>query len=195
MSTQSNAVPESPVDSQVIAPAATLGDSANVLVGATRIVGEPFDLYRAAGCRRRRDVRLPDQPDWSAAQHARLVGAGPGASARRARHAVQPRCVAAHADRVPRRGLLLARRAARRASRSQHPVLEVAAGFGSYDRALEGEHSSRGSAAAHLRDHRCPAVDHAAAEHRSAAGERCECRDAVDTACRCSRWNWCCSTV
>ena len=40
---------------------------------------------------------------------------------------------------------------------------------------------ARGSAAAHLRDHRGHAVDHAAAEQRSAAGERPECRDALDT--------------
>ena len=59
--------------------------------------------------------------------------------------------------------LLLSRRAARRTSRSQHPVLEVAAGFRSHDRAVEGQHSARRSAAVHLRDHHCHAVDHAAA--------------------------------
>ncbi len=84
-------------------------------------------------------------------------------------------------DGFCRRGVLLSRRAARRTPRSQHPVLEVAAGFGSHDRALEGEHSARGSAADHLRDHRCHATDHAAAEHRRPADERSERRDA-DTA-------------
>ena len=87
-----------------------------------------------------------------------------------------------HADRVHRRDLLLPRRAARRTPRSQHPVLEVAAGFGSHDRALEGEHSARGPAAGHLRDHRRHAADHAAAEHRRPAGERPESRDAVGAA-------------
>ena len=33
-----------------------------VLVGAARIVGEPFHLYRALGRRRLRVIRLPDQP-------------------------------------------------------------------------------------------------------------------------------------
>ena len=61
MNTQSNAMPESPLDSQGIAPAVIVRDPALVLVGATRIVGEPFDLYRAAGRRRRRSVRLLDQ--------------------------------------------------------------------------------------------------------------------------------------
>ena len=37
---------------------------------------------------------------------------------------------------------LLARRATRRASRPQHPVLEVAAGFRPHHCALEGEHSA-----------------------------------------------------
>src|SRR3984893_9144204 len=40
-------------------------DAAVVLVGGTRIVGEPFHLHRAAG--RRRDARLLDQLDWLAA--------------------------------------------------------------------------------------------------------------------------------
>ncbi len=39
---------------------------------------------------------------------------------------------------VHRRRVLLSRRAARRTARSQHPVLEVAAGFGSHHRAFEG---------------------------------------------------------
>ena len=36
-------------------------DPALLLVGAARIVGEPFDLYRAAGRRRPDPVRLRDQ--------------------------------------------------------------------------------------------------------------------------------------
>ena len=51
MNTQSNAVPGSPLNSQVSRARGHLGDPALVLVGATRIVGEPFDLHRAAGGR------------------------------------------------------------------------------------------------------------------------------------------------
>ena len=43
--------------------------------------------------------------------------------------------------------------------------------------------------------HRCLAIDHAAAEQRSAAGERPECRDAVDAVVVCSRCRCCCSTT
>src|SRR6266478_785416 len=53
-------------------------DSAHVLVDAARIVGVPFDLYRAAGRRRRFSARLLD-----------CVDAQPGASARAARHAIR----------------------------------------------------------------------------------------------------------
>src|SRR5580692_1089476 len=88
--------------------------------------------------------------------------------------------MAAHPDRFRRRDVLLARRPARRASRSQHPVLEIAASFGSYDRALESEYSARGSATARLRDHRHPAANYAAAEHRSPLDKRRWCPDAVD---------------
>ena len=75
MNTQSNPMPESPRDSQNkrIAGNRTrgcIGDSALLLVGAARIVGVPFDLYRAAGRRCRLSARLHDQPDLAAAQHA-----------------------------------------------------------------------------------------------------------------------------
>src|ERR1700682_2904512 len=53
-------------------------DSAHVLVDAARIVGVPFDLYRAAGRRRRLSTRFLD-----------CVYAQPDASARAARHAVR----------------------------------------------------------------------------------------------------------
>ena len=75
MNTQSNAMPESPLDSQRVAPAVISRDSAHVLVGATRIVGEPFDLYRAAGRRRSHSVRLLDQHHSSARQDACRNGA------------------------------------------------------------------------------------------------------------------------
>src|SRR3981081_2119352 len=117
-------------------------DAANVLGGATRIVGKPFGLYRAAGGRRPRAARLLDQCDQSAAQHTCRVGTRSGAAARGNREAVRHRGDADHPDCVHRRRVLLSRRAARRTPRSQHPVLEVVAGFGSHDGALEGEHSA-----------------------------------------------------
>src|SRR5580700_7430878 len=45
-------------------------DSADVLVGDARIVGEPFDLYRTAGRRRYRDVGFLDQLGGPAAHRA-----------------------------------------------------------------------------------------------------------------------------
>ena len=67
MNTQSNAVPESSRDSHINDVAGNrarghVGDSAHVLVDAARIVGEPFDLHRAAGGRPPvGSVRLPDR--------------------------------------------------------------------------------------------------------------------------------------
>ncbi len=71
MNTQSNAMPESP--SRLAGksrPRPSRRARPHVLVGAARIVGEPFDLHRAAGRRRRLSVRLPDQHDSSAGQDA-----------------------------------------------------------------------------------------------------------------------------
>src|SRR6266542_1474788 len=71
--------------------------------------------------------------------------------------------------------------AKRRASRSQHPVLEVAPCVRSNHSALEGEHSARASSTVRLRHRHRHASDHAAAEHRSPARERPESRRPVDT--------------
>src|ERR1700680_328714 len=84
-----------------------VSNSAHVLVGAKRIVGEPFHLYRAAGRRRRHSVRLPDRHDWSCD-----VGARPGAEGGRARRAEQLCCASDHGDRFYRRGVLQSRGAA-----------------------------------------------------------------------------------
>src|SRR5882672_7539955 len=92
-------------------------DSAHVLVDAARIVGVPFDPYRAAGRRRRFSARLLD-----------CVDAQPGASPRAARHAVRISGGSDHGDGFYPGDFLLSRRAVRRAPRSQHPVLEVVAG-------------------------------------------------------------------
>ena len=116
-----------------------VGDPAVLLVGAARIVGEPLDLHRAADRRRGRAcsaswISTFDLPDagvqccWPSTRHA----------ASRYRDAVRHRGNDDHVHRVHRRHLLLPRCAARRTSRSQHPVLEVAAGFGSHHGPLEG---------------------------------------------------------
>src|SRR6266853_906434 len=105
----------------------------------------------------------------------------PGTTARGARYAVRIRGGPDHGDGFYSRNFLLSRRALRRAPRSQHPLLEVAAGFRSHRCAFEGEHSARRSAAALLRHHRCRAVRHAAAEQHSTAGQRAECCHAMDT--------------
>ena len=60
MSTSSNAVPEYSPRIAGNRACGHHGESAPVLVGAARIVGEPFDLYRAAGRRRRFSARLLD---------------------------------------------------------------------------------------------------------------------------------------
>ena len=81
-----------------------VGDPAHVLVGAARIVGEPFDLYRAAGRRRRLSVRLPDQPDSAAA--AACVNwrrCDPAQQRSRSRQPYSLRRDAAHGDRFHRR--------------------------------------------------------------------------------------------
>src|SRR5260370_30267272 len=144
--------------------------SAHVLVGAPRIVGAPFDLYRPAGRRRRFSARLLD---W--------VDDQPGASARGARHTVRVGGSSDHGVGFYRRIFLLSLRPARRAPRSQYPVLEVAASFRPHHHALDVRHSPRHFAAPQLRHRCCHAVRHAAAEQRIPTGQRPECRDARGT--------------
>ena len=56
MNTQSDNTPES---AGVSAPRLQrLADPAVLLVGATRVMGEPFDLRRATDCRRSRVIRF-----------------------------------------------------------------------------------------------------------------------------------------
>ena len=81
-----------------------------------------------------------------------------------------------------RRGVLLPRRAARRASRSQHPVLEVAAGLGLHDGPLEGLHPARRSASARLRGRRRRAGRHDVAQFGHPDGERSASGDAGSAA-------------
>ena len=151
MNTQSNAVPESPLDSQGIAPAA-MSATRPMYWSVRRELWENRSIYIAPLAVAAvvlfgfliSMIGLP-------AQHARRDGARPGAAARsasRSRTTIAALLIMRTA--FHRRGVLLSRRAARRAPRSQHPVLEVAAGFRSHDRALEGEHSARDSAAAQL---------------------------------------------
>ena len=81
MNTQSNAMPES-FDSQSVCSVAMPATRRHVLVDATRIVGEPFDLHRAAGGRWRRSVRLLAELDLRASGKRRC-GSNPAATARR----------------------------------------------------------------------------------------------------------------
>ena len=161
MNTQANAMPESPLESQVAAAGGLSRRArAPVLVGAARIVGEPFDLHCAAGGRRCRSVRLLSQLDCG--YLGKAAEAQSGATSSAIRHGGR----SDDAYRHRRECVLLSRRVARRAPRSQHSVLEVAAGFRSHHRACEGEHSAGRSAAADRCDHRRHAVDHAAVEQR-----------------------------
>src|SRR5260370_34677185 len=151
MTTQSNSM-ASPLAPQGIAPAA-LSETQPFYWSVRRELWENHSLYIAPLA-----VAAVYMVGFVISEVAPLDIGGlaaldPG-NQRLTHHAVRPRGVAAPGDRSPCRDLLFARCATRRASRSQHPVLEVAAGFRSYDSALEGEHSSRGSAAAHLCHHR-----------------------------------------
>src|ERR1700733_896562 len=141
-----------------------IADPAHVLVGAQGVVGEPLDLCGPARSGGRLPGGLFDQPVRPPSWHACHCIGALDAGADRACHAIQSRGNAAYARWSSRRRVLFARRPAWRAPRSQHPVLEVPAGFRSYDRAFQGEHSACGAAGTGLRNHSCPA-------NRNAAGE------------------------
>src|ERR1019366_1156068 len=151
-----------------------VGHSAHVLVDATRIVGEPFDLRCAAGGRWSRSVRLLSQLDCG--YLGKAAAAQSGATSSAIRHGGRSN----DAYRYRRECVLLSRRAAQRAPRPQHSVLEVAACVRCHHRACESVHPARNFATADLCDHRRHAVAHAAAEQRRTAGERSECRHLVD---------------
>ena len=169
MNTQSNTVPDSPLDSHEIAPAAMsptrplywsvrreLWENRSIYIAplvVAAVVLFGFLISTIGLPERRRALLLLDPAQQQAAIE-------------------KPYDIAAMLLILTvfhRRRVLLSRRTARRTSRSQHPVLEVAAGFGSHDGALEGEHSAGGSAADHLRDHRRHAAGHAADEQRGPA--------------------------
>ncbi len=94
-----------------------------------------------------------------------------------------------HVAALHRRRLLLPGRAAQRAPRPQHPVLEVAAGLGPDHGAGQGGHSAGGPAAGHLRGHRrrpsssCCCQLHDRCLHGQLA-RQC----VLDRSCRCCRW-------
>src|ERR1019366_6313237 len=114
-----------------------VGHSAHVLVDATRIVGEPFDLRCAAGGRWSRSVRLLSQLDCG--YLGKAAAAQSGATSSAIRHGGRSN----DAYRYRRECVLLSRRAAQRAPRPQHSVLEVAAGVRCHHRACESVHSAR----------------------------------------------------
>ncbi len=153
MNTLSIDQPELPVETHATRP---------MYWSVRRELWESRSIYIAPLARCRRGAaRLPGGHVHSAASHACPPGARSGAAEPRYRQAIQLRRGPAHRDSLHRRGVLLSRGAAWRKTRPQHPVLEVAAGFGSHDRALEGDRSAGDSAAAHLRTHRRHPGDHA----------------------------------
>src|SRR6266699_2369243 len=117
------------------------GGATGLLGAAARILGEPLDLSRTTRRRRPLPVRLSHQHHSSAARNGGLPADGDFHS---------------HHD------VLLHRSAATRTPRSQHPVLEIPAGFRRHDRAREGEHSVPGAPAGLLRHRLCHRVHHAA---------------------------------
>src|SRR5262249_23033729 len=125
-------------------------------------------------------ARLPDQHDYLAGPDRRGVHQ-PGAAAKRSSRSLRIRGRAHLGDGLYRRHLLFARRALWRASRSQHTLLEIAAGLRPHHGPVKARHSNRGPAAALLCDHRGYASDHAAVELRSTDGKRPENRDTMDT--------------
>ena len=163
MNTASNTVPESAAGDR---HRLSTRDAAVLLVGASGTVGEPFDLHRAADRCRGRVVRFPRQHDWAAGTSPRCFAARSCKSASCNRSAVRHRGNHVDFDCVHCRCFLLSRRAVRRTPRSQHFVLEIAAGFRSHHLAFEGDNSVRRSAAGYFRDHRGDAVCHAALDQR-----------------------------
>ncbi len=165
MNTQSDALRESPLE--VACRRRDLTRPAHALVSAARIVGEPLALPRAPSCRRAVHRRISDQHPSFGKQDTCRFGAESVAAARRPGAAIHHRRAFYHGDDFYRLLLLLSRCVVRRTSGSQHPVLEVAAGFRSHHRACQGQHSARGSSPDHLRHHRSDPVDHAAAQAAS----------------------------
>src|SRR5258708_6496260 len=126
------------------------GDSATVLVGAARTMGEPLDLYRAPGRGHRLSARFFHQHDLSAAPHARRMAPRLCARARCIRYALRVSGGTDHGDSSYRRNFLLSRRPLWTAPRPHHPVLEVATGFRSHHLALESLHSPAHSSSPHF---------------------------------------------
>src|SRR5207249_4035922 len=120
------------------------GGATGLLGAAARILGEPLDLSRTTRRRRPLPVRLSHQHHSSAARNAGPRGARPRQAARYHPSAVRHGGLPADGDFHSHHDVLLHRSAATRTPRSQHPLLEVPAGFRRHDRAREGEHSVPG---------------------------------------------------
>src|SRR6266404_7432942 len=142
-------------------------DSTSLLVGVAGGVGKPLHIYSAADRRRRPGVRVRDYHNWSGRPQTGRVVARPGTPASRHRAAVRLGGDDDDLHLVHRWCVLLSGRAVRRTSRSQHPVLEIAAGFGSHHRSIKGDHSAGGSAGDRLCDHGLRADDYGAGNQRS----------------------------
>ena len=180
MTTQSNAMPESSFDSRAIAPP-VISATRSMYWSVRRELWEYRSIYIAPLAVAALYLfglvisafRLPNKMRAALATLDPMHQTNDPA-------AIPLRLRLDHGDYFYHRAVLLSRRAVRRTSRSQHSVLEVAAGFRSDHRSLEGQHPAGGYPGAELRAHRGHAVHHAAAQHRCSAGKRRERRDAMD---------------
>src|ERR1700674_1263432 len=111
-----------------------VGDSATVLVGAAGTMGVPLHLYRAPGRGPCLSARFFHQHGLSAAPYARRMAPRLCARARCIRYALRVSGGSDHGYSSDCRHFLYSRRVVRRATRSQHSLLEVASGFRSHHR-------------------------------------------------------------
>ncbi len=131
MNTQSNAVPESPLESQVIAPA-VISASRRMYWSVRRELWENRSIYVAPLAAAAVFLLGFLTAIVSMRMHRGATRHEPCSTAPYEFAAALIMGTAFH-----RRDFLLPRRAVRRTPRSQHPVLEVAAGFRPHHRALE----------------------------------------------------------
>ena len=203
MNTQSSAMNESSIPSQGTAPAAVSPLQAIYWSIRRELWENRCALHRAAHRRSRLSVRLRNQPGNYAAPPRRRIaarnlrhhlGASPLGPDRphdllASRYELAASLIMGTAFIVG--NFLLARRAARRAPRSQHPLLEVAAGLRSDHRTLEAGHSPGGSATSQFRHHPGNAIHHARAEHVMLLGNGANIA-ALWTQLSFAKCLWCC---
>ena len=139
MNTQSDAIHESPLESHTVA---VISPGRRMLWSVRREFWENRSLYLAPLAVAALFIvgYLISTLRLVSKIHAGLV-LDPLATARGPAAALHLRCAFYHGDDIYRLLLLLSRCVVRRTSRSQHPVLEVPAGFRPHHRAFQGQHS------------------------------------------------------